>query len=250
MIINKLYNDTVVLKFDGFKHLYTVNGEIVPSVTGVLSVINKPALVAWAARTAVEYIATCIHPGEALDEVQLAAIWQAGTSAHYQHKVDAGDLGKFVHKWIEDYIKGNNPGRPVNEGLQVSIDQFLVWVEEHNVKFRMSEQPIYSRKYKYAGTLDFICEINGKLYIGDTKTSSGIYDEMWIQTAAYRQARSEEFPNEKYVGQLIIRIGKVGSFEFAKMTDPIWYNRMLVGFVSALKLKNTLDLLKDFKVDK
>lgn len=250
MIINKLYNNSVTLNFDGFKHRYTVNAETIPSVTGVLSVINKPALINWAARTAIEYVAAQIDPGVTYDEIQLAAIWQAGKSAHYQKKVDAGDLGTFTHKWVEDYIKGNHPGMPVNEGLKASVNQFTDWVAEHQVQFLMSEQPIYSKKYKYAGTLDFICKIDGQLFIGDLKTSSGIYDEMWIQTAAYRQARSEEYPEEKYVGQLIVRIGKDGSFEFAKMTDTIWYNKMLMGFISALKLKEVLTSLEEFKPDK
>ena len=37
-----------------------------------------------------------------------------------------------------------------------AIKRFLAWVEKHQVKFLLSEQQIYSRKYEYTGTLDFI----------------------------------------------------------------------------------------------
>ena len=250
IIKNKLYNGEVEVSFDGFRHKYTFNGENVVSVTTALSIINKPALVNWAAGCAVDCIREQILPGVSYDELQLQAIFEAGKKSHYQKKVDAGNLGTFVHKWIEQYINGENPGMPVNEGLQTAINNFLTWVEKHKVKFLLSEQVVYSRKYKYVGTTDFICEIDGKMYIGDTKTSSGIYPEMLIQTAAYRYARHEEFPNEKYAGQLIIRIGKDGRCEFAVVRDTNVYRDMFRGFLSALHLSQTMERLKGFKAEK
>lgn len=245
-----LYNDTVKLEFDSFRHRYTDDQGKVTSVTTALSIINKPALVNWAANMAVEYIAEQIEPGKSYDELQLDAIWEGGKRAHYQKKISAAGLGTFVHKWIERYIKGEDPEMPVNEGLQLSVNQFLEWVKKHDVKFLCSEQPIYSKKFRYTGTLDFICFIDGKMYIGDLKTTSGIYSEMWIQTSAYRKARTEEFPKEKYAGQIIIRVGKDGEFEPAVMRDDTTYRRMFVGFLAALKLHTTMETLKEFRPER
>ncbi len=249
-IKTKLYNGEVELLLDTFKHIYTFNGKKVTSVTQALNVINKPALVAWAANSAIEYVSLQIEPGKSYDELQLQAIFEAGRKNHYQKKTEAGDIGSFIHKWVEQYIKGENPAMPVNPDLQDAVGRFMGWVKKHNVNFLLSEQQIYSKKYNYTGTLDFICKIDNKMYIGDLKTSSGIYPEFLIQTAAYRFARVEEYPKENYVGQLILRIGKDGSFEFALLRDDAWFTKMFVAFLAALKLQESLERIKEFKVDR
>lgn len=250
IIKNKLYDKKVELIFDTFKHRYTLDNKVVPSVTTVLSVINKPALVNWAANSAIEYVSTQIEAGKAYDEIELETIFEAGRKNHYQKKTDAGTIGSFLHKWVEDYIKQQNPSMPVNEALKEAVGKFLNWASEHKVKFLSSEQVVYSQKYGYTGTLDFICKIDGKLYLGDLKTSSGIYPEYLIQTAAYRQARTEEYPNEKYAGQMILRIGKEGGFEFAVVKDYGVYKEMLVAFIAALKLYEQLAFLKEYQWDR
>ena len=248
-IKNKLYNGDVILNFDGFRHKYTVDDEPVPSVTTVLGIIAKPQLINWAAYCAVDSVASALEAGKAYDELELSTIFDTARKAHYQKKVDAGNIGTFIHKWIEDYIKGTPQGMPVNEDLKDSINHFLTWVEKYKVKFLLSEQMTYSKKYKYAGTTDFICTINGDMYIGDTKTSSGIYPESLIQTSAYRYARSEEFPEEKYKGQLIINIQKSGDFIFGVVRDDAIYQGMFKGFLSALNLYKTMEWLKLYKPD-
>jgi len=247
-----LYNGKIELIFQPYGHKYMIEGgKKVTSVTQALSIINKPALVNWASRMAVEYISNQIDPGKKYDEVQLIAIFEDAKSAHYKKKVDAGNTGTFVHHWVEDYINGKNPAIPVNDGLKKAVERFLDWQKKHNVKFLVAEQQVYSRKYNYTGTLDFICEIDGKMYIGDLKTSSGIYPEMLIQTAAYRFARTEEYPKEKYAGQVIVRVGKAdGSLEIAVVKDDKWYAKMFMAFIAALKLKESMELIKQFKHEK
>jgi len=251
IIKNSLYEETVELTFESFKHQYKESGMVVPSVTTILSVINKPALISWAANTAIQSVQEQIEPGIAYDEVQLMTIFESSRLAHHKKKADAGALGTFVHNWVEAHIKGENPTMPVNEKLQSACLKFLEWEEKYNVKFLVSEQIIFSKKYRYTGKLDFICTIDGKLYLGDLKTSSGIYTEMFMQTAAYRYAREEEFPEEKYAGQLIIRVDKnLGDFEFAVCRDENAYWKMMVGFISCLKLYTTLQDLKSFKAER
>lgn len=249
-IHNQLYNGEVEINFDSFRHQYSDNQGKIVSVTTALSIIAKPALVNWAANTAVEYISTQIEPGKSYDEMQLAKIWEGGKKAHYQKKIDAAMKGTFVHQYVEDFIKGKNPGMPVNPEIQKSVIQFLSWVKEHNVKFLASEQTIFSKKYRYTGKLDFICMVDGKMYLGDLKTSKAIYAEYFVQTSAYRFAREEEFPEEKYIGQLIIRVGKEGDFELGILRNDEMYKRMLVGFLAALRLHQTMEMLKEFKPER
>lgn len=257
-IKTKLYKGKVELLFDSFRHSYTVTDlenniieERRPSATTVLAIIAKPQLIYWAANMTADSIKSQLSPGVAYDELQLEAIVETGRKAHTQRKVEAGTMGTFVHRWVEDYIKGENPARPVNPQLAIAVDKFMGWVETHKVKFLLSEQQVFSRKYGYTGTLDFICMIDGKMYIGDLKTTSGIYPEMLIQTSAYRFARTEEFPEEKYSGQVIVRVGKDdGALEVGIVQDDVWYKKMLSTFIYALELYKGMENIKEYKIEK
>jgi hypothetical protein len=58
-------------------------------------------------------------------------------------------------------------------------------------------------------------EIDGKKYVGDSKTSNAVYPEYFYQTAAYRMML-EEMGEKDFSGSIIIRVGKDGSFDEAK----------------------------------
>lgn len=241
---HKLYKNSVVVLFDSQKHRYTYQNEVVPSVTTILSVINKPALVSWAANTAVASVAEAIKPGRSYDEIELQKIFENAKKAHTREKVDAGNIGTFIHEWIEKYIHNERPKMPVNPDLRESIEQFLDWKQENRVEFILSEQVVFSKKYNYIGTLDFVCTMNGKLYIGDTKTSNAIHPEYLLQVSAYRQAREEEFPDEKYYGQVIVRVGKSGDFETVKIDKRSDHAENIKTFLHARELYLRMDDLK------
>lgn len=241
----ELYGGEVKMQFDPYWHNYYItdekNGVIakkVTSVTTALKIIDKPSIRRWAVNVSVDTAKELIKPGVVYDELMLASIFDKARKANTQAMSDAGDAGTLLHRWVEAYIKGENPPIPINPMLRESCKKFLTWVHKYNVKFLLSEQPVYSRKYFYTGTLDFICQINGLLYIGDLKTSKGIYLEQMMQTTPYRHAREEEYPNEKYHGQLICRIGKDGSFEYKLLDDrqyPGLYKKMFNCFLFFLK---------------
>lgn len=207
-IINKMYGGEIELIFDDLAHRYTVNGETIPGATTALGILAKPALTFWAANMAADYWKENIKPGVSLDEVEIDAIWKAAKKSHLTKKDASASLGTMVHQFVEDFINGKNPELAVNPEMRGAEEKFLKWVDEHKVKFLMAEQPIYSKQFKFAGTLDFICVIDGNLWLGDLKTSNGIYDEYISQASAYKAARCEEFPTEKYMGVVIVRVGK------------------------------------------
>lgn len=257
-IKTSLYNGEVEMVFDTFRHTYTVTDEKngvfekrFPSATTANGIIAKPQLIYWAANMTADTIKEQLEPGKSYDEVELDAIIEAGRRAHNQRKREAGSMGTLVHKWVEEYIKGGNPAQPINKQIQTSIAKFMAWKEKHDVKFLLSEQQVYSRKYGYTGTLDFICTIDGKMYIGDLKTTSGIYPEMLMQTAAYRFARTEEFPSEKYVGQIIVRVGKDdGALEVGVLEDDAQYKKFLGNFLYALYLYKGTEEMKEYKIER
>jgi hypothetical protein len=240
----QLYNHTIFLNFDEEKHLYTVNNKMVDGTTSVLGVINKPALMYWAVNQCVSFFQGTIKPGVTYDEIQLKAMAEQMKSSHRKKSGDAADIGKMVHEWIDDYISGKKPPTPVNEKIKNATNSFLEWVKKDNVKFIENERIVYSKKYNYAGTLDFVAEVNGKLLLGDFKTSSGIWDEYWFQTSAYQQAYTEEFPEAKILGQAIVRIGKDGVLE-VKISEAEDYEPNRIAFNSALNLHRRLKYYKD-----
>ena len=119
-------------------------------------------------------------------------------------------------------------------------------MEAHKVEPIATEFKIFSRKHMYAGTCDLDAVIDGERCIVDFKTSSGIYPEMLLQTAAYQFARAEELyggelwgdqPN-KYDARWIVRFDKkTGKFEAKRFDD---FESDFQGFLGALQLYRRL----------
>ena len=244
-----LYKKTVNLQFNEAKHLYTIDGNKVSGVTSILQVRNKPAIFYWGINMAVDYMRRRIKPGKSYDELQIKEILESAKWAHKKKRDTAADIGVFVHKWCEDYIKQDEvmPEMPVNEKIKNGVEAFLKWKAHNKVTFLGSEKVLYSKEYNYAGTMDFVATVNGELLVGDFKTSSGIYPEMFFQTAAYQAALSEEYPKNKYVGNLILRLGKDGEFEVQISRD---YEKNINAFYGALALYTRLEELKQEYYDK
>lgn len=243
-----LYNNKIELIFDEKNHIYRVGDRIVPGTTTILGVINKPMLMGWAVGQAMGFIENAIRPGQSYDEIQLKQIIEEAGKAHYKKSKTAADMGNIVHEWIAKHIAEENPTRPVNKSCLNAIDQFLKWEKEHNVRFLESEKVLYSIEQNYAGTMDFMAEVDGKVMIGDFKTSKAIYDEYWLQVAAYEQAYREEYPNQKIDGALIVRIGKDASLE---VQERDWdYELDKEAFNAALTLYRRLKTMKDLSYSK
>lgn len=243
----QLYNNEITLTFDPLKHLYLANGKRAHGVTSCLNVVAKPAILFWGVNMACESMARNIQPGVAYDEIQIKTFLDEAKKAHTVKKEKAADKGTFTHSWVDEFIKDKAPAMPINEELRKSVEAFLSWRNAHDVEFLHSEVKVYSKKYNYAGTCDFIARVNGELIIGDLKTSSGIYNEMGYQVAAYQQARQEEYPEENYKSRIIVRAGKDGSLEIRKFDD---FEKDFHAFLGALSLYERSQELRDVEYQK
>lgn len=233
-----LYSGKVKLLFDPVRHVYMYNDKRVDGVTSILGCIAKPALINWAAKQASEYLKENLVPGRAYDEIELSRFFQEASKAHQYKKEKAGTIGTFVHEWIERRIAaGHSIPFPINEEIKAGCEAFEQWLSENHVEFLSSELRIFSLKYMYAGTLDFTARVNGKLMLGDIKTSSGVYPEMFFQTAAYQMAQEEENPNQIFEGNIIVNCRKDGKL-VVKQTDQ--YDADSRAFLAALALHRRL----------
>jgi len=190
------------IKFKKEDHTYWLGDKRLTRVTSVLQVISKPALISWSAREAVKYIKEN-YKGELTEELLKEA-----EVAHTKKRDKAAESGTGVHALIEDIIKAwikpdgifvkEQLDRAWQDTLPTQVQHFVDWARKNNVKFLECEKVVYSKSLFLAGTYDFKCEIDGKIFIGDIKTSSGIYGlEPFMQTAAYEKMEREmEINNE------------------------------------------------------
>ncbi len=140
------------------------------SVTSLLSAgLPKPALVGWAANTTAEYAVDkrAVWEPMAADDPIAAINHLAGI--RFQKSGDAAARGTDVHKAAEKL----NLGLPSDheEAIQPYVDQYLRFLAEHVPTFHMAEAPVYSQTYHYAGTLDAIVELDGRVCVMDVKTT-------------------------------------------------------------------------------
>ena len=230
----KLYGGKIELLFNPEKHIYTVGDKIVDGVTSVIQIVDKSGpLMWWAVNQAIEYLKNNLKPGKELDEIEIGQLLEEAARQHRTSKNRAASIGDLTHSYIEKALKGQKPKLPINQKVRNGIKAFAKWAKQNKLKPKISERKVYSKKYGYAGTLDLAGTVNGKTAIVDIKTSSGIYDEMRYQVAAYKYALEEE-SGQKYEERWIIRLGKEdGEFEAVKLED---YDKDFKGFLAALIL--------------
>jgi len=192
MKVYNLYNGAVELEFDEDRHKYFVNGEEVDGVTTVLKVINKAALVPWAAKMSAEFVEAQLKAGAILDELQIKQLVAGVKTAYKTGTARAADIGTLGHEWAESYLLGGKPSMPINPQLANIAQAVTKFVTEHDIQVLTTERPLYSMKHKVAGTTDIIANFEGELAIMDWKTGSGIYPEVFAQLGGYSMAYSEE----------------------------------------------------------
>lgn len=219
-----------------------VDGLKKPSVTNITGVIAKPALTGWAVKVTTEWISARWKPGKAYTQKQINIILEDAKSARYRVSKKAMDIGSAVHDWIELYIKARIVGLPIPEmpdydPVISGVNAFLAWEEHNKVEWVSSERKVYSREHGYVGTVDADAFVNGRRCIIDFKTSSGIYDEYFLQAAAYCIALEEEY-GVKFDGLVILRVPKDGGEFEAKTNESAGYKieELQEVFLSTLKL--------------
>lgn len=149
------------------------------SVTTVVDIIAKPALMYWFGGQV--YKAMVVDPTLSKKE--------AFSNAFALNK-KSKDRGTAVHSIVEawkniDEVKGKD------SQYRGYAEAFEKWLEDNDVKVIENEKTVQSEKYKYAGTLDMLAEINGDLTVIDFKTGKDLYPEVHLQLSAYKRACEE-----------------------------------------------------------
>jgi hypothetical protein len=188
---------------------YTLpDGRVVPSVTTIISASAKPALINWAAK---EERLLCLDVAADMYEDVLKGVAPMSRSTYissmdsrigkqraYKRTMDkAAEIGSQAHAMIE-YLLRKQMGQ--DYGVEPKLADKAMWAvmawEDWAKSVKLEpiavEQMIWSDNYGYAGTMDLLAKVNGKLAVLDWKTGKAIYPaEHFLQNAAYRKAVEE-----------------------------------------------------------
>ena len=214
------------LVFDEKDHKYKVGDDIIPSVTKIIDNIVPVYLTKWAANEGAAWFKRNAQRGWNLnDEEDVESIVKGIANAHIVISKTALDIGKVVHQYIEEVIEwsvgelATMPEMPEDESAVNSIQAFGKWVKENEVEWIATEERLYSKKYKYAGTVDAVAMIDDRFSVIDFKTSKQIYKSYKLQVYAYKQA-IEEMYGKKVESCWILRFDKTtGKFQAKEIKD-------------------------------
>jgi hypothetical protein len=103
---------------------------------------------------------------------------------------------------------------------------FEFWCKGTQLEILECEVPVLSETHRYGGTLDFIGRLNGRLVLGDFKTSGGVYPEYLIQLVAYAKAYEECKGLKIDGGYHLLRFSKengdFGHHFYPSLDDDAW----------------------------
>lgn len=146
---------------------YVIRGTWYPRVTAIVQIKAKPALYKFY--------------GEAQSFNHALSI--SGKSA---------SAGTKVHSAVEAILSGRVP--EPDEETYPSIQAFQDFMKARDIRVdpALIEQRVLHLEHRYAGTADVFAEIDGVFGVLDIKTSSGMWRDYNLQTAAYFAACQEK----------------------------------------------------------
>jgi hypothetical protein len=192
------------------------------SVTTIIGVLDKPALLYWAAEQTANAAIDSLATWQAMldDEGRDAAVIWLRDARFRRPKTRLSDtaFGSVVHKVCETYaLTGQRPGKDLvgelivyEGGPNVDIDaeldligkclhQFDGWLQRFQPSYQATEVCVYCPEFGYAGQADAFLTIDGVRFLSDYKSTRTPRDgqgrpktpypeQVGLQLAAYRNA--------------------------------------------------------------
>lgn len=134
----------------------------------------------------------------------------------------AASKGSAIHKGAEQLLAGEvvkmeqeytDPKtgeiRPLEVDEYYGIMAFADWYKDlcskHTVEVIASELTLWNDEDNYAGTVDLVLKVDGKLIVIDLKSGQHIWPEHTLQLSAYRKAL--ELGGMEIAGQAVLQLG-------------------------------------------
>jgi hypothetical protein len=210
--MNIVYHDgrEFELDYDSAKHSYTIAGKKIPAVTRVIDACFPKYLTDWAVKEGADFFKQSLEPYKLAPTEEYGTYMLPAKVIEHIHKGiqtanrtiswDAAQVGNSVHEWIAGAIKlklnGDDPGLAGSlDGVEQKncIHAFKKWAFGCDIEWLKAEEKVYynatlDSNYSFAGTVDAVAMVDGKLCVIDFKTSKKIYKSYYLQVAAYAAA--------------------------------------------------------------
>lgn len=163
---------------------------LLPSVTSILSIKEKPALVNWKVAQILSQALTMHREPDESDDAFIERV----KAADEEERAKAPDKGSEVHRQIADYVRGLTED-PRCEG--VDLGPVKSWIDLHT--FSGKTEVRFASPLGFGGCIDYEGTADGNPALIDWKTQSvkldkkgnpspAFYDEWCWQLAAYQHA--------------------------------------------------------------
>ena len=167
------------MEFEETKHTYTLDGQMLPSVTTVMKPLDQ-----------------ALYAGISEEVMRMAA-----------------ERGTAVHNAAENYaLYGIEDIDPKYKGY---FETFLKFWEDQKPEPLAVESRLYHRILRYAGTADLPCIMDGRRVLIDYKTSAVINEMLTgVQLEAY--AKAYESHGYKFDEKAIVHLKSDGSYKILR----------------------------------
>lgn len=191
-----LWRDDKHRYYANYEDRADANGLAMPGVTTVISKVDKSGpLIAWAKGVTADAALDNLDRLSEMVKADGREPTKAWLKAHATAESDrAKDLGTRVHLLAEQISRGASPDMDELEAPFVAA--YRRYLDEFQPVVKSLEQFTCNLSLGYGGTFDFLCEIDGKLTLGDLKTGKGVYAETRLQLAALGMAEFIGRPND------------------------------------------------------
>lgn len=207
---------------------------LVPSVTTVLRLLNKPALNDWKMEQACLAVMTAPRlPGEELDAFVERVLHTE--EQHKQEAAGAADRGTAIHNAVASLVAGNKLGDDEEWALEFAESPYMYMVGQCN-KILGTEVILCGEGF--AGKTDFIGDCGDYDIIVDWKSSKKLPDKAsWpehvLQLSAYAKAHNMKTGRPVRTANCYISSITAGLYMF--FNNPSWEETYEQGFAPLLK---------------
>lgn len=203
-----------ILTFKEENHEYKLDGIVLPSVTGIISEMGLSGL-PW----------DIILEFRALKnkEIEVCQLSQMAL-AFYQ----AGQFGNAAHKATELHDRGCLDLKTVDPAIIPYLEAWKKFKSEVGVKILEIEKKMFHPIYLFAGTLDRVVELDGRIYVLDIKTSVKFPAHLGLQTAAYKELYNyDRARSENATRRFGVLLKPDGTYRFEPIENKLDWNIFL-----------------------
>ena len=197
------------------------DGTRVPGTTTITGLLNKPQLIRWANK-----------------------LGQDGYDSD-KYVDGAAAVGTLAHAMVVAHLQKEEIDYDQYSKVQIdlaenSLISFFEWKKRHEILVYNCELPMVSEKMRYGGTIDCYCLLDGVPTLLDFKTGKAVYDEYFVQLAAYKNLLEEK--NLPVRECRILRIGRdeTEGFEERTVRDTSKYFEIFKSLLNVYYLKKEL----------